>query len=205
MLLLYFCNQISKQLMKIKSLYILLFCVLFFSCKNNDQTQIIDQQKEIKKAEVIFNNINKAWVFNVADMESPSTNWIEWRSFITEINQKPKSSIGAFQKKTKTLSKKVDDLNLKIPYKYNLPQIKARIMVLSTKIKAMDLFIHLNQIPDKKVISLITDVNTEIQSLQMQMQEIVRREQIPAEVGEPDRIRMKDTSRAVGNNMIIKE
>ena len=61
----------------------------------------------------------------------------------------------------------------------------------------MDLFIHLNQIPDEKVIQLITDVNIEIKALQRQMEEIVHRSLIPREAGEPDYIKIKDSSRAI--------
>jgi hypothetical protein len=122
---------------------------------------------------------------------------MEWRAFIIEINLKPKSSIGAFQKKAAMLSKKVVDLNLSIPLEFNKPQVRSRITVLSTKIKALDLFIHLQQIPDKKVIQFIQESNIEINSLTLQFEEIVRRSQIQREEGEPDFIKMKDTTRAI--------
>ena len=139
-----------------KIIYLFLFSFLVLSCQNDNQERILEQQKEAKKREVIFNNINNAWNFNVPTMETGAqviaNNWTEWRSFVNEINLKPKSTIGAFQKKTSTLSKKVIDLYNKIPLTYNSPQIKSRISVLTTKIKSLDLFIHLNQIPDEKVI-----------------------------------------------------
>ena len=47
------------------------------------------------------------------------------------------------------------------------------------------------------MLQFINDINTEITSLQMQMEEITRRNQIPREEGEPDLIRMKDTARAI--------
>jgi hypothetical protein len=187
----------------LKIIYLFLFSFLVLSCQNDNQERILEQQKEAKKREVIFNNINNAWNFNVPTMETGAqviaNNWTEWRSFVNEINLKPKSTIGAFQKKTSTLSKKVIDLYNKIPLTYNSPQIKSRISVLTTKIKSLDLFIHLNQIPDEKVIAILTDINIEINSLQMQMQEIVRKSLIPIEEGESEIIRMKDTSRAIPN------
>ena len=121
--------------------------------------------------------------------------------FVNEINLKPKSTIGAFQKKASTLSKKVDELSKNIPYKYNLPAIKSRISVLTTKIKTLDLYMQLNQIPDQKVIAILNETNIEITSLQMQMQEIIRKSLIPIEEYESDIIRMKDTSRAIPNTM----
>lgn len=191
--------------MKIKLFYLFLFAFILFSCQDDTKTRLVEQQKEARKRDVIFNNINQAWNFRVPNMEPSAqtiaNNWTEWRNFVTEINLKPKSTIGAFQKKATTLSKKVTDLNNNIPLKYNSPQIKSRISVLTTKIKSLDLFIHLNQIPDKKVIPILSDINTEIISLQMQMQEIIQISLIPREEGEPDFIKMKDTSRAVPNTM----
>ncbi len=189
--------------MKLKFVYVFLVATLLLSCQDDNKERILEQQKEAKKKEVIFNNINAAWQFNIPNMEpgaqAVASGWTEWRDFVTEINMKPKSTIGAFQRKSSTLSKKVTDLNNNIPYKYNLPAIKSRISVLTTKVKTLDLFIHLNQIPDNKVIAILRDINTEITSLQMQMQEIVRKSQIPDEEYESDIIRMKDTSRAIPN------
>lgn len=193
--------------MKVKFSYLLfLLFIAFSSCQDDTAQRKIEQEKEAKKNDAIFKAIEKAWVFNVAPMESGAQNvansWNEWRNFLSEINQKPKSTIGAFQKKAKTLSLKVVELNNNIPAKYNLPQIKSRIAVLTTKIKSLNLFINLNQIPEKKVVALIPEINSEISSLQLQMQEIVRKSLIPIEDGEEDIIRMKDTSRAVPSKMI---
>ena len=187
--------------MKFKIIYLLLIFGSFISCKDDTEIRIVEQLKEAQKKEIIFNNINKGWVFAINAVEpttqSKINRWIEWRAFLSEINQKPKSSIGAFQKKSAALSKKVIDLNNNIPSEFNNPQIKSRITAVTTKIKTLDLFIHLNQIPDEKVVQLITDVNIEIKALQRQMEEIVHRSLIPREAGEPDYIKIKDSSRAI--------
>ena len=189
------------QKMKYKIIYLLVVLGSFISCKNETDIRVVEQLKEAQKKEVIFNNINKGWVFAINAVEpttqSKINRWIEWRAFLSEINQKPKSSIGAFQKKSAALSKKVIDLNNNIPSEFNNPQIKSRITAVTTKIKTLDLFIHLNQIPDEKVVQLITDVNIEIKALQRQMEEIVHRSLIPREAGEPDYIKIKDSSRAI--------
>ncbi len=189
--------------MPLKSFYILLFSLLIVSCKEDDAQLIIEQKKEAQKKEVVFNTINRGWNFDISPIEATTQskiqNWVEWRNFLTEINQKPKSTIGAFQKKASDLSKKAMDLELKIPEEFNKPQMKTRITVLITKIKTMDLYIHLRQIPDQKVIKLVSEINTEIDFLQLQMEEIVKRSQIPVEEGEQDLIMMKDTTRAIPN------
>ena len=190
--------------MKSYIFYILALVSLFISCKDETDLREVEQLKEAKKNETLFNNISKGWIFAINPV-APSTQskinrWMEWRNFLTEINQKPNSTIGAFQKKATQLSKKAVDLSNNIPSEFNKPQIKSRITAVTTKIKLLDLYMHLNQIPDDKIVKIIADTNIEILSLQLQMQEIVRRSEIPREAGEPDFIKMKDTARAIPGN-----
>jgi hypothetical protein len=189
--------------MKIKILFVLLFVLPFLSCKKDETLLIIEQQKEAKKQEQIFAAVNTNWNFNATPSNATSQqltqNWAEWRNFLKELSLKPKSSIGAFQQKAKTLSKKALELNNNIPIRYNLPEVKSRIAAIMTKINAMNLYIHLGQIPDGKVIKLIPEINTEIQGLQTQLAEIDQRSQIKLEDGEADMIKMLDTSRAIFN------
>ena len=176
---------------------------LLFSCKDDNKIRLAENLKDVKKKEVVFANINKAWVFNTtpsnATSQTLTTNWTEWRIFLDEMSKKPKSTIGAFQQKAKNLSKKALDLKTNIPARFNGPAIKSRITVLITKVNSLDLYINLTQIPDAKVIVLIGEINQQIQSLQLQMDEITRRSQIQTEVGESDLIKMMDTTRAIPN------
>lgn len=174
------------------------------SCNDDAEKRQIENIKDAKKKEIIFENINKGWKFSNPELNPQSqeivNNWAEWRSFVTELNQKPKTTIGAFQKKAKVLSKKAMDLNNHIPQKFNRPEIKSRISVLITKINSINLFINLSNIPDQKVVALVQEVNIEMLSLSQQMAEIIRKEAIPMEEGESDMIRMLDTSRAIPTN-----
>ena len=191
--------------MKFKSFYIVFLSIILFSCQNDNKQLLIEQQKEAEKKEVVFKSIEKGWGFTISPLE-PETqakvkNWLEWQNFLTEIHQNPKSSIGAFQKKAVVLSKKVAELNVNIPPEFNKPQIKARIAVLITKVKSMSLFLNLNQVPSGKVVKLIGEINTEIDFFQLQMEEIVKRSKIPMEEGESDLIKMRDTTRAIPNEL----
>ncbi|MGC4041056.1 MAG: hypothetical protein QM710_09815 [Flavobacterium sp.] len=188
-----------------KSIFSALLVLLFLSsCQEDPKVRALQQQKEDQKREVIFNNISKGWNFNWQSSNEASRNfsgsWAEWRIFLNEMGQKPKSSIGAFQQKAKTLSKRATELNNNIPIKYNLPEIRSRIAVITTKVNAINLYIHLNQIQDKKVVQLVQEINTELTSLDNQLDEIKRRGEIRMEDGEEDMIRMLDTARAIPTN-----
>lgn len=185
--------------------YIFAFLVIFglSSCKNDNEKRQEEAKKDIKKKELIFSIIDKAWVFNAKPLNSISQantiSWKEWGSFLSEFDQKPKKTIGAFQKKSKELSKKAMALNDFIPIEFDKPQIKARIAILITKVRMLDLYIHLKDIPDQKIVALIPEINTELASLQNQMDKIVLKSKIPLEEGESELRKMLDTTRAIPN------
>ncbi|WP_291150976.1 hypothetical protein [Flavobacterium sp. UBA7680] len=187
--------------MKYKIALFLLLIFVLQSCQNENEKRLAENAKEAKKKEKIFNNINKAWIFIDEPINEVSEQnvkgWTEWRDFLKEIGDKPRKTIGAFQKKSTAISKKAIALNNNIPSQFNQPQIKARIAILITKIKMMDLFIHLNQIPDDKVAFLIGEINKELVSLERQMDKIVEKAKIPKEEGEADFLKMLDTTRAI--------
>jgi hypothetical protein len=189
--------------MKIKLVQLFIVFFVVYSCKNEDEIRLAENLKDTQKKELIFANINKGWIFNANPINSTAQknilSWNEWRLFLRELAQKPKKNIGAFQKKATELSKKVTALNDNIPIEFSKPQIKARIATLITKVKLLDLFIHLDNIPDQKVILLVTQINEELVSLQNQMDKIVQKSLIPLEEGESDLLKMLDTARAIPN------
>ncbi|MEY2670220.1 MAG: hypothetical protein RLZZ577_536 [Bacteroidota bacterium] len=185
------------------------FCATFLlltSCKEDNQQLAGENKKAAQKKEVIYKNISKSWGFYAAPINTTSeqsvASWTEFRQFLEELGQKPTKTIGAFQKKAAELSKKVVLLNNNIPYQFQQPQIKSRIGTLITKVRVLDLFIHLDAIPDKKVVVLISEINAELVSLQRQMDKITEKSKIPVEEGESDMLRMLDTTRAIPNTTL---
>ena len=177
--------------------------LVLFSCKNEDQKRIAENRKEVQRKEVILSNIQKGWIFYDTPVTEASENslssWNEWRIFLAELAQKPKKTITAFQQKSKALTKKVMALTAQIPVQYDKPQIRSRIGALITKVQMLDLYIHLDNIPDKKVTQLVAEINLELVSLQRQMDKIVEKSKIPIEEGESDLLKMMDTARAIPN------
>jgi membrane-bound lytic murein transglycosylase len=191
--------------MKYKISLFLLLTFVLNSCQNDNEKRLAENAKEAKKNEKIFNNINKGWVFIDEPInevsEKNASSWNEWREFLKELGEKPRKTIGAFQKKSTAISKKAMALNNNIPAEFNQPQIKSRISILITKVKMMDLFIHLSTIPDEKVTFLIGEINKELVSLERQMDKIVEKAKIPKEEGEADFLKMLDTTRAIPNQV----
>ena len=189
--------------MKFKYIYVFLLIYGLISCKNDNEKRQAESIKDIKKKELVFSIIEKAWVFNAKPINETSRlstmTWKEWREFLAELDQKPKKTIGAFQKKSAELSKKAMALNNLIPVEFNKPQIKARVAILVTKVQMLDLYIHLTDIPEQKVIALIPEINIQLIALQNEMDKIVQKNKIPLEEGESDLLKMLDTARAIPN------
>ena len=190
--------------MKLFNFFFSLIAVTLFSCNDDSEKRIAANQKEAQRVEAVFAKVSEAWHFNTqpinATSQELSVSWTAWRVFLNELSQKPKSTIGAFRKKAQTLSLRAEDMRFNIPIKYDKPEIRSRIAVLTTKIHALDLFLNLNQIDAEQVTKLISEINLHLRSLQTQLDEIVRKSRIPKEEGESDMIRMLDTSRAIPNN-----
>lgn len=183
----------------------LLFLVILmqFSC-NNSEKRDADQLRDAKKKELIFTNIKKGWSFFDSPINETSEanmkTWPQWRAFMEELEKQPKKRITDFQKKSKTLSTKVMALNTDIPAQFNTPQIRSRIATLITQVRMLDLYIHLDDISDKKVTKLVAEINLELVSLQRQMDKIVEKGKIPMETGESELLQMiMDTTRAISS------
>ena len=176
--------------MKYIHLVFVLLLVLFSGCKEDNKKNNKQIYKARKEKELVFSTINKTWNFAPRTLsqeaQTITNNWNDWRLFTSELYQKPKGTIGAFQRKTKSLVQKVAILNNTIPEKINKPQIKSRLMAIVTKVKALHTFINLDRIPEKKVVTLITDLNSELIAFQDQIEEIVRRSHIQKEEGEQE-------------------
>ena len=178
-----------------------LFIFVLLACKDDNLARSQAREKEQEKNLQIFKTINKHWQFKNFTVNNHAQalvqDWAEWRLFLGELDQKPTSSLGAFQSKAKQLSQKIQAVSQTVPAEINRPEIKGRILVLMTKINALDMFIHLDEIPTDELALLIGEINTQIKAIETQLEEFIRRRQIPLEEGEDSLLEMiKDTTRA---------
>jgi len=169
-----------------------------FACENDSQQQL-EAQKIARKNEAVFKNISKMWQFHFPnarpEVKATLNSWNEWRQFEIEMLQKPKSTLSAFQLKTKNLSSKADTLAFTIPFEYKKPQVLSRITTLNTKLKSLETFMNLQVIPEQKVAKLIPEINEEIKGLYNQWDEIIIKKAIPKEIGEELMLQALDTAR----------
>jgi hypothetical protein len=175
------------------------FCsVIFFSCNKNEEQALIVEKME-KKNRASFEQINKAWQLNIPitspEVRGVLNQWQEWKNFEEELQQKPKSSINAFKHKVLNLVAKSTSLHENVPPRFNIPQVRSRIVALQTKILALDTYFSLDVVPHEKVQNLIAGINKELNAFYMQCEEIIIKNSIPTEIGEPKIISISDTTR----------
>lgn len=191
-------NSTSMKIFPI--VYAAAFC-LVLACQK-DQTQLqLERQKDAQRKEQVFQTINRAWHFSIPSLaphtQQFASSWNDLYVLTNELNQKPKSTLGAFQKKARLLSQKSAILANTIPLVFNKPEIKSRIAVLTTKFNQINLFLHVTPVQDQKVVGLIADTNIELKALYLQLDELVRKSEIPTEEGESEMKQMLDTTRAI--------
>ena len=184
--------------MKMKFIYSFLLLLVLVSC--NDFSDLnAESEKNKQRNEAVFKAISKEWNFvfpsTKPEIHTALNEWKDWRQFQNELEQKPKTSLLAFQMKIENVSKRADSLYLTVPAKYNNPQVRSRLITLDTQLNSLNTYMHLQVIPEKKVIGLIKSVNEEIKSVYKQLDEIIIKEAIPMEIGEADLIKALDTSR----------
>lgn len=194
-------TNFASMALRFSFLFLLIFSVI--SCKDDTAKQDADNARELKKQELVFQNLSDSWNFDTqarsaADKEVLAI-WDQWRIFQNELQQKPKSSITAFRQKSKTLSARVIQLQGSVPQAYDRPEVRSRVMALITKINSLNLYMNLNDIPEKKVLQNIKEVNEELASLSRQLQETKIKDAIPFEQGEADMLKLLDTARAIPN------
>jgi hypothetical protein len=181
--------------------YFLSFIAVFFiiiGCSNNQKQNELSA-KEAQKSATVFSAISKKWNFTFPktspSIQTTLNSWNEWTQFQKELEQKPKTTLLAFQMKISNVSLKSDSLSLTVPEQFNIPQVRSRLVTLNTKINALDTYLHLQEIPEKRVFKLIENINSEIKGVYGQLDEILIKQAIPKEIGEDDMIKALDTSR----------
>lgn len=180
---------------------------MFINCADDNNRNANSTKAAQKNAEV-FEAISKKWSFifpnTKPEIQSVLNNWNDWDQFKKELEQKPKTTLLAFQMKIENVAQKSDSLSLSLPIKFNTPQVRSRLVTLNTKINSLDTYLHLQVIPQKKIFLLIDEINLEIKGVYNQMDEIIIKQAIPKEIGEDDMIKALDTSR-MANSKAFEE
>jgi hypothetical protein len=181
--------------------YFFTFVLVFFiiiGCSDNQKRNDLSE-KEAQKRATVFLAISKKWNFTFPktnpSIQTTLNSWNKWVQFQKELEQNPKATLLAFQMKISNVSLKSDSLSYTVPEEFDIPQVRSRLITLNTKVNALETYLNLQNIPEKKVFKLIENINSEIKGVYGQLDEILIKKAIPKEIGEEDMIKALDTSR----------
>jgi hypothetical protein len=186
---------------KYLTLVVLLVAGIITSCKEDDSKRVAEQERYQEKRTQVLTNISRAWKFREIQLSPRSQelvqDWAQWRLFFSELSNTPTGTIEAFQKKSKDLTRKADDLFQTLPEGIQIVELRSRFLVLLNYFRSLEMFVNLDEIPEQKVMLLIQEINQQLSSIELQMEEMHRKKDIKMEAGEAEMLRLLDTSRAV--------
>lgn len=173
--------------------------LLMASCADDDAKRRAETLRSEKHNDSVLKMLGNNWRFDVQDVTPNVTRrvstWNEWQQFKSELEQKPAGTLSAYRQKTKSLVKRADDLRNNIPLFFDKPQVRSRIGVLITKIKSLHTYVNIDAIPEARIRQLTGEIAKETNSLQNQLDELIRISEIPREMGEEEMLRALDTVR----------
>lgn len=179
---------------------------LLGSCSNDNKAKEQAERDQAKKLnDSIINSIYNHWNYKVSSLtnntKEQTKDWAAWHNFISEIQQKPSKNISAYIIKLDKLTEASDELLNNIPQHLNLPQIGTRLNNLNTNIKYLNSFVSQPIISLEKVYSIQNYITKDINSINQQIDELVRIQNIPSEKGEQEMIQyVIDTTRRANFN-----
>ena len=186
----------------------ILFISLFlFSCNGTD-AQKEASEREVKKEQALFELLEKEWRFTFPTASTKVNltlnDWNEWQQFKNELSQKPKTSLSAYKLKIANVSKKSDSLQFYVPEVYKVPALTSRLLTLDTQLKNLDMYLQLKEVPIKKIIPFLKQINTEIKGLYSQFEELEVLKNIPLEAREKQMLEAIDTTRNADSNSMME-
>ncbi len=199
--------MVQYNTMKYTSIIITaLLSFALLSCEEDKEQRLAETLRLEQRNDSIVKVIDNHWRFDVPvpkdKVQKNLDDWNEWRQFKSELMQKPTGTLTAYEQKVETLISKLSSVKTTIIPFFNKPEVVTRLMVLDTKIKSLHTYISLDAVQSDKVLVLIDEVTKETISLQNQFEEIVRKSEIPKEVGEEEMLRALDTSRMANPDMV---
>ena len=169
------------------------------SCQDDEKQRLAEAKKTEQHNDSILKVISSNWKFDIPPatpkVREHINEWNEWERYLQELMQKPTGTLTAYRQKAENLINKITEVENTVPPYFNKPQVRTRLAVLDTKIKSLYTFINLDIVQCDKVLPLIKEITKETDALQKQLDEIIRINDIPKEIGEEEMLRALDTTR----------
>lgn len=158
--------------MRIKSLIILSFLVLFSACKKTQEVTTETQTEQDKSKEITEQDITKLrYVEYILDSKTEDIvkDWAEYLQLEGVFNNLKKGDLVFFIDNTKAIQLLLRDLKQNIPRPLNSESILSRILVLETKTYKLESLANLSTTSKKELLENIKEFFVSFSNLNFQM------------------------------------
>ena len=178
---------------------------LVASCQDEDKVRKEQQERQQAHSDSVFTYLENNWKFIIQtdnkELEEQLKNWESWSYFSEEILLKPVTSTNAYHKKAELLESRVQSIIYsKYPELLNTMAIKSRTIVLLNTIRNLKMFLLLDPVDINKLDENIKEVNLHIKMLISKMEEEIRKNEFPKQLGEEEFLQLMDTVRRANSS-----
>ena len=158
--------------MRIKTLVILSFLVLFSACKKSQDHSKEDQIEQNKSQEITEQDIAKLKYIEYAldaTTEDVIQDWAEYSQIEDVVANIKKGDLTFFSDNEKTIKLVLKELKQNVPQSLNSSSINARILVLETKVLKLESLANLSTTKKKELLETIKEFFVSFYTLSFQM------------------------------------
>jgi len=158
--------------MRIKTLVILSFLVLFSACKNNQDHSTEDQIEQNKSQEITEQDIAKLKYIEYAldaTTEDVIQDWAEYSQIEDVVANIKKGDLTFFNDNEKAIKLALKELKQNVPEPLNSSSINARILVLETKVLKLESLANLSTTTREELLETIKEFFVSFYTLSFQM------------------------------------
>ena len=158
--------------MRIKTLAILSFLVMFSSCKKTQDSSTVDQIEQNKSQDITEQDIAKLKYIEYAidaTTETAIQDWAEFAQMDEVISNVKKGDLTFFNDNEKAIELLIKELKQNVPKSLNSSSIHARILVLETKVLKLESLANLSTTTKEELLETIKEFFVSFYTLCFQM------------------------------------
>ena len=158
--------------MRIKTLVILSFLMLFFACKKGQKDPTDGKIEQNKSQEITEQDISKLKYIEYAldaSTEDIVQDWVEYEQIVAVVANIKKGDLTFFNNNEKAIKLLLKEFKQNVPEPLNSSSIAARILVLETRILKLESLANLTTTSKEELLNTIKEFFVSFYTLSFQM------------------------------------
>lgn len=155
-----------------KALIYIFLVSLFFSCKQEVNTELINETEVQNTLQITKEDISRLkFPQFILDNKAEKTinSWQKYQELAVVVEQLNNGNLSYFQNNQEIVFALIKDLNQTIPEAVNTPLITARLLAIETQTKKLEAVLNLSNTSKKEALIAIKDFLTAFSNLNFQI------------------------------------